>query len=448
MFDELVKLLRETVGLRPLLPFLLVALIGLAFLRVRDYPLRELLSDRYFLLAAIAAVAASLAWLVWTSSLAERTPSGRYGIYVARIRNDPDRAIQTRLIEGLQANLAVKAAESGLRIEVRDWQLELGDQDIELLPERARSLNASVVVWGTAMDDRTLYPRLWSGDGKLSRSSVPIKVSDIEALPQLAASAWERIAQMQRVQAGLERQRSTAELAQELAALRAEFADLRERLDARAPAAAQPPRLGAVLVGIGNYGGQADLAGPGNDVAGLAAALRARDGYWKVRTLLDRPRAEIESTIEAAAAAPADEILLVFLSGHIDPGPGGDYWFYMSDLKDHIDVKELIEATLARHPKTVFLIDGRFDPKLVDAALLARGAVLSAEAQGMAYESLAGGKPQGAFTRIVIEALESAAESGAALPLSAVHARLKRKLAQQFDQARPRMTAGKEAPTL
>ncbi len=166
MVYELIKLIRDEVGVRPLIPLILILLAGLTFKTVREYPVKALLYDRYYLLTALTIVFASVGYVIWTSALAERTPEGRYGIYVARIKGDPNRVIQTRLLEGIAANLSGKASDANVRIEVKDLKAEFGDQELEGdLPRRADTLNAAVIVWGTAIDDKTLYPRLWSQQG-------------------------------------------------------------------------------------------------------------------------------------------------------------------------------------------------------------------------------------------------------------------------------------------
>ena len=44
---ELLKLLRESIGTRPIVPVVLILLAGLLFKAARDYPVRELFYDRW-----------------------------------------------------------------------------------------------------------------------------------------------------------------------------------------------------------------------------------------------------------------------------------------------------------------------------------------------------------------------------------------------------------------
>ena len=76
MYD-LLRLLKEAIGSRPLIPLVLIVAAGLAFKTVRGYPVRELFYDRYYLLTALTIAFAAAANAVWTSGLADRTPLGR-----------------------------------------------------------------------------------------------------------------------------------------------------------------------------------------------------------------------------------------------------------------------------------------------------------------------------------------------------------------------------------
>jgi hypothetical protein len=454
---ELIKLIRDAIGVRPLIPLILIILMGLAFKSIREYPIKELLYDRYYLLASLTVVFAGIGYLIWTSALAERTPQGRYGIYVARLAGDPNRTIQTRLLEGMAANLAAKANDTNVRIEVKDLKIEFGDQELEgNLPKRAEALNATVIVWGTAIDDKTLYPRLWSQQGGLARSSIPLNVTEISPLAEFAAQAWERIEKVRQTQAGSEKVKSQAELEKDIDALRAEITELRHSLSTGVVAGTTGSRkqtndkLTAILVGIGDYGGKADLAGPPNDVASLREALKTRNKGWRITTLLNKQATKgvIEEAIRSAAQTlPPDETLLVYFSGHIDPDERGVYRLYTSDIQTSIDVQAIVTQTLKAHARTIFLIDGRFDPSVLTQDVSKRAAVLTAEAQGMAYESFIGGKSQGAFTAALVDFIKAAPEDRS-LSLDEVFRSTEAKMKRTYKGVRPRILLGSEPPTL
>ena len=91
---DLLKLLREAIGIKPIVPVVLIILVGLLFKGIREYPLRELLHDRWFLLTVLGILTVSLAHAILTSGLAERTHTGRLGVYVARLKGDPSAVLQ------------------------------------------------------------------------------------------------------------------------------------------------------------------------------------------------------------------------------------------------------------------------------------------------------------------------------------------------------------------
>jgi hypothetical protein len=257
------------------------------------------------------------------------------------------------------------------------------------------------------------------------------------------------------MQAGMDQARSGAELGREIDSLRTEIAELRDRLSAGIPSgisSAKPitEKLSAILVGIGDYGGQADLAGPPNDVAALRAALKSRNKGWKITTLLNRQatKTTIEEAIRSATLSlPSDETLLVYFSGHCDPDERGSYRFFLSDMQTSIDVQALITQTLKAHPRTMFLIDGRFDPSSVVSDVTKQAGILTAEAQGMAYESVIKGKAQGAFTAALIDALKSASPDRA-LAITEMFRFAQVKLKKEYEGAQPRILVGTDPPSL
>lgn len=97
-------------------------------------------------------------------------------------------------MEGLRANiLELKAREAPYRVEIRDLKREVGaaeDLDVEMLAPR---LNAVIVVWGTALDDKTFYPRLWVRNSGLTRSATPVDVTSLPALADYASLIWSRL---------------------------------------------------------------------------------------------------------------------------------------------------------------------------------------------------------------------------------------------------------------
>jgi hypothetical protein len=116
-------------------------------------------------------------------------------------------------------------------------------------------------------------------------------------------------------------------------------------------------------------------------------------------------------------------------------------------MQTSIDVQALITQTLKAHPRTMFLIDGRFDPSSVVSDVTKQAGILTAEAQGMAYESVIKGKAQGAFTAALIDALKSASPDRA-LAITEMFRFAQVKLKKEYEGAQPRILVGTDPPSL
>ena len=62
--NEILGMLRDALGIKPLIPALLIVLLGMAFLTVRRYPTHELIYDRWFLVSVIVVICGSLAYAI------------------------------------------------------------------------------------------------------------------------------------------------------------------------------------------------------------------------------------------------------------------------------------------------------------------------------------------------------------------------------------------------
>lgn len=460
---DILKLLRDAVGLRPLVPLLLIIGVGYLFKSVRDYPIRELVYDRYYLLSVLAILSITVGYVIFTSTLAQRTAEGRFGVYVARFTGDVDTSLTTRVIEGLTATLDGKARDAQIRLEVRDLKREVADQEgDQYLLQQTRQLNAAAVVWGRAIDKSSVYVRLWTEGAGLVRSPEPVNVTDITALAKLASDVWDRIELTRRNREKAGDRSANSGVDSEVSRLRTEVAELRSIVttslvsrSASASTTAASLNPSAILVGISAYP-EFPLNGPVNDVNALQQALRAR-GNWRINTLLDRDatRAKIEDTIvKAAAATPPAETLLVFLSGHGSVEKNATYFIpYDFDTKNFangVDLRDLITKTLKTHERTVFIIDSPFDPSKLGPEQVRAAAVLTAGARSDAVlEVHVGGKAMGAFTVAVVQALTSAAPD-ARVPVMDLYATVRTLLRDRREgtDLKPLLLAGPDAPAL
>jgi hypothetical protein len=410
---ELLKLLRDAVGIRPLFPVVLILLAGLLFKSVREYPLRELFNDRWFLLVSLITISGAIAYEILTSGLANRTHEGRLGVYVARLKGDPAGKLHLRLFEGLRANLDLKAQDSPYRIEIRDLKREVGSGEEADVEAFARHLNAAIVLWGTAIDEKSFYPRLWVRPGRTVKSATPLDVTDLQSLGEYSASVWGRLSNL--ASDVSDEPKSPSEVQKQVAMLRAEVADLRSmiasgsvsRLGGTVP---MPSRLGAVLIGIGDYEGTtSDLLGPPNDVAALSAALEQR-GASVIRLVNQQvTRAAVERSIETAAESLGDdEPLIVYFSGHTGMDAQGKSSFYLPNLEP-IPLANLFRSILEKHKNAVIVVDGGFDLREIPKSELSRGAILSADpsGQGVATERSVDGTHMGSFTWAFVRALKN-----------------------------------------
>jgi hypothetical protein len=448
---ELLKLLRDAIGIRPLVPAILVLLAALLFKSIREYPIRELLHDRWFLLVSLAIVSVAAAHGILTSGLADRTRAGRLGVYVARLKNDPAGKLHLRLLEGLRANLDLKTEDSPLPVEVRDLRREIGSDDESVAKAISPRLNATIIIWGTAIDDISLYPRIWVRPGQTLRSHTPLNVTDLSALAEYSATIWTQA--MTVANQDHEWAKGPVDLGEEVARLRIEVAELRnqvrtgvEQIDG---VLSTPGRMGAILVGVGDYNGEADLLGPPNDVATLRSVLEVRGA--SVSTLLNSQvtRPALHSLIESVTRTLEDgNPLILYFSGHTGKDADGRSVFYLPTLQP-LPLAPLIREVLQKHKESIIIIDGGFDLSEVPKEELGRGAVLSADpsGRGLATEQELEGKSMGTFTWAFIRALRSS-PTGIGLSIGSAFTTTSAILQQEKADPAPSIALGPNAPRI
>jgi len=452
---DLLGFLRDAVGIRPLVPIVVAVALGLLFINVRGYPTRELIYDRWYLLSLLVVTSATIGYYIWSSGLADRTPEGRYGIYVASFTNDPDKSVQLRFVETLKAQFGLKESDSKLRIDVRDLKRPLSDDDLQDIDSLATALNAGVVVWGVVVEENTIRPRYWTKNSGVQRYSNELVVSDMPALAEYAEIVWGELLRVADRQKQETDPSQIENVAQQLKALQAEVFDLRSamsamRLNPAAVPVASPLAISAILVGVGDYQGQADLKGPPNDVKSLKAALLERSSNANVQVLLNTKATAkkiIELVNETADSLPTDQPLILYFSGHTASDENTRVTsFYLSNLKDQVDLSLLAARVCQKHAKTVMIVDGGFDPKGLSSELPPGCAILAADDRGLAVELSINGKFMGAFTAALVRALKSA-PTGIGLPTVELFAMTQAELVNA-NAPKPVLVAGKDPPVL
>jgi hypothetical protein len=450
---DLLKLLKEVIGVRPLVPVVLIVLLGLAFKSVREYPIRELVQDRWFLAIGVGIVAVSVIHAVLTSGLADRTPDGRIGVYVARFKGDPANAVRLNFLEGLRGNLEMKSRDSKTRIEVRELDEDLAKDEGSRISAFAPQINASVVIWGTAVDEKSFYPRLWSTRGGVTSLPRPVDVKNLESLAEYSSFVWARIAELP---TSTKHQNDTAEsLRKDFDRLQRQVTELTAQLGAVLPRqsanqTAAPTHTIAVLAGVDDYE-SSPLRGPANDVRALAAALQERNPGVSTTILLNKAVTRIaleEAATHAAATLKADEPLILYFSGHTGKSDKGQSVFFLSNLEQLV-LADFVRGVVKRHARTVIIVDGGFDLAEIPKAEVPEGAVLSADPSGQGYatERIVGDRYMGAFTSTLVRAI-STSPKGLGLSSLDLFAMVSALMKSEQIEPMPAVLAGANAPVL
>jgi hypothetical protein len=211
-----------------------------------------------------------------------------------------------------------------------------------------------------------------------------------------------------------------------------------------------PKALAAILVGVGDYGGQADLKGPPNDVRALGSVLVSRSDTWEIHTLLNKDATEkrIRELIEAnIRSLSSEEPLLVYFSGHTSRESDGQTFFYLSDLKQRINLVSLVNETIKKHPRSIFVVDGGFDPRALDSVALGQAAVIAADPEGLAVEIRERGETLGAFTAALVTTLRGTS-SAIGIPVPTLFGQIRGELLRKNVKPIPVVLYGNNPPVL
>lgn len=457
----LLSLLQDAIGPKYLLPIVAIAIAAFVFLKVQDYPPRELLRDRWFLITVTAVVATTIGVQIHQSGLAERTPEGRIGIYIARFPGDPDRSLHSLLTEALIANLKPKAAEFQTRLVFRDLKRSITEEHVDRLDEEGTKLNATVLVWGQVERDGLLFLRIWSRTEGLSRKSTPLDLTRPDHLAEISSDVW-RGMEASIVAENSSTAQKEEQHSAEIAALREEVAELRDLVTAALVTSTLtatldiPSEVTAVMVGISYEDtGVSTLRGPPNDVAVLTETLGDRYPQAHFVSLLNQTATKEtirQTLLETADSMAPGEHLVVYLSGHSAKSEAGTDYFLPADVDagqtdyNGLAIAELVEEIFSHHPTTTFLLDASFDPSGLTSKLPASGAILSAATSPAGvYEILWQGKNHGSFTAALIQVLTSMPRNRP-IPVRELYARASRIVQERHAQSDPRFAGGSEAP--
>jgi hypothetical protein len=81
--------------------------------------------------------------------------------------------------------------------------------------------------------------------------------------------------------------------------------------------------------------------------------------------------------------------------------------FYFLDLKPVV-LADLVRGVVQKHPHSIVIVDGGFDIHEIDKAEIPDGAIFSADPSGRGYatERLIGDRYMGAFTSVLVRAID------------------------------------------
>ena len=427
--NEILRLLKEAFGIRPLIPILLIIVAGFIFKTKNRYPISELFYDRWYLISCVLILSLSVSYYIYNSGLAKRTPVGQYGVYIGYFEGDSDKSLHSKVFESLKANLDAKTYPLNIRVSVKNLGMKIADDDGEKILKLMDKLNASVIIWGAVVEKDLLYPRIWShSDVGEPRSFEPVRVSDLPNLSSLSESIWERIESIRTD--SKETYLTAAHLSERIDQIENKLQNTLIHVDRLISGQITsrdmitPPEVHAVLVGIGNYPRPfSPLHGPANDVASMKNILLERNPSSKINILLDENATHkniIETTSATAQELGSEKTLLVYFSGHGSISYGISYYYpidfqFKNDAQiNSINLTEFIEDIVLLHPRTIFIFDVPFDSSSLKKDVVKNAALMVAgPAPNLVLEVLTQGKYMGAFTSAIEQTFRSVPSNNA-----------------------------------
>jgi hypothetical protein len=421
--NEILKLIKEAIGIRPLLPVLGIIAAGYIIANVKGYSIRQLTQDRYFLIVSLAILFAGISYWVWTTNEAQPTARGLTGVYVAKLADDRENKLQRALIEHLTANIKTKAVSEEMQVEVMDLKRELGpsEENEKKLNELLVEKNAAVIIWGSIVNEKGAYLRVWNANQKLARRTEPTDLTDLRQLADFSELVWSQAHEVAKP--------SKKPDAKDLFALKSDFESLKSEVIAlrsmittslatsptvQTSSSSGKRKLTALMIAVADYK-EFPLQGPTNDVKVLTKQLKSSSSSISLNTLVDSSatRAAIYSKLDSILhQVPEDETLVIYFSGHSLKAEDGRSAFlpFDTDMKNPnanaIWYDDIIRKAMVAHKRTVVLIDGALSAQSIPSESLSEGFILAAgDSPSKVFESFADGQAGGAFTQALVKSL-------------------------------------------
>jgi hypothetical protein len=421
--NEILKLIKDAIGVKPLLPLLLIIAIGYVVVTVKGYSIRQLAHDRFFLILSLAILFVGIAYWIWTSNEAQPTARGLTGVYVAKLADDRENKLQRALIEHLTANIKTKAIAEQVPVEILDLKREIdnAEENEQRLNALLTEMNAAVIIWGSVVSEKGAYLRVWNANQKLARRTEPTDLTDLRQLADFSELVWSHAHEVAKPAKKPEPQDMFVSKS-DFESLKSEVIALRSMIttsiatpsSAARPQASGKRKLTALMIAVADYK-EFPLQGPINDTKVLAKQLQASSSSLNLKTLTDA--GATKSAIYAALDSvlnqvPEDETLVVYFSGHSLKAAGGKTAFLPFDVdmknpeSNAIWYEDVIRKVMLGHKRTVLLIDGALSEPSIPADALSEGFILAAgDSPNKVFESVVDGQAGGAFTQALVKSL-------------------------------------------
>ena len=321
--------------------------------------------------------------------------------------------------------------------------------DIGLLGQR---FNASVIIWGTAIDDTTFYPRIWVNPDRIIRTTTPVNLTSLSELADHADLIWDEVSA--RISRGDASELSLTQLQSEVINLKTEIADLKTLVSSGFAVSSpvvttRPEKCNALLIGIGDYEGTYDLIGPINDVTLFKHKLESSGCDVTLLVNNDATNEKISGAIDNAVEhLDEGDTFILYFSGHTGLNKKNESSFYLSNLQP-LPLTPLFQSTLSKHSASIFIVDGGYATGEMNRNDILSGAILSADpsGHGLAVEKSFDGKTFGAFTWALTQGISDEPQ-GLGIRIDKLFVNTSRILKSRDIQPAPAIVVGENPPVV